>query len=196
MNLVCIFLYRQCNHLSILFILLVFVHLGSIKGIKWLEGDDIDYESPVKVNSYARVFGLVRNQDDENYVLICNVQPMEHLNELLTHLMEVTAMCLEGDKMVNETALNDSSALNGIPHINVNQSEHRMGNGNMNGLTNEQQIILDIIQDSDPEYGAERSNIKSRVAPHIVSKVDQILEFLAAEGHVYTTKTDDYYKAI
>ncbi|XP_014213018.1 replication protein A 32 kDa subunit-B [Copidosoma floridanum] len=176
---------------------------GVIKGIKWLEGDNATYESPVSVNNYARVYGLIRDQNDEPYVLIVNVQPMEHLNELLTHIMEVTLMCLQGEKMVNKVATNDSSyANNSIRNTSANGTAGNTsmggggGGGMGSGLTENQQLILQIIQNSDPEYGAERDAIKQRVPPHLVSRVDEIIEFLSGEGHIYTTKTDDFFKAI
>lgn len=166
---------------------------GSIKGIKWLEGDTGNYESPVKVNSYARIFGLIREQNDDHYVLIVNIQPLEHLNELLTHLMEVTLMSLQGSAMVNDVSQQDFSSRS---QSVIGSSQIEINGVNGTGLTAQQQIILNIIQDSDPEYGAERHVIKARAPPHLVNKVDEIIEFLSAEGHIYTTKTDDFFKAI
>ena len=158
-----------------------------------MEGDNTSYESPVKVNTYARVYGLVRDQNEEPYVLIVNVQPMEHLNELLTHLMEVTLMSLQGEKRSSGgDKVNQSMANNSISGGSASMSN---GNG-VSGLTPQQQMVMDIIQNSDPEYGAERDDIKSRVPPNIASKVDEIIEFLSSEGHIYTTKTDDFFKAI
>ncbi|KAJ8664785.1 hypothetical protein QAD02_006447 [Eretmocerus hayati] len=159
---------------------------GVIKGIKWLEGDNAVYESPVQVNNYARVYGTMRDQNSEPYVFIISIQPLEHLNELLTHLMEVTVMCLEAEKR---------NSMGGESIANGTAQDTPMTNG-YGGLTGAQQKILDIIKDSDPEYGAERDAIKSRVPREIVHKVDEIIEFLSAEGHIYTTKTDDFFKAI
>ncbi|NP_001164370.1 replication protein A2 [Nasonia vitripennis] len=165
---------------------------GNISGLKWLEGDSANYESPVKVNSYARVHGMIRDQGEDHYVLIVNIQPMDHLMELLSHHMEVTLMSLQGDSMVNKVANNDHSMGNqSVQNGSVNNS-----NAN-SGLNRQQQMVLDIIENSDPEFGAERDQIKSAVAPNVPPQmVDEILEFLFAEGHIYTTKTDDYFKAI
>lgn len=140
------------------------------------------------MNSYARVYGLVRDQADGAYVLIVNVQPLEHMNELLSHLMEVTLTSLQGEKMVNQVASSDQSF--------ANNSVQNSTGMNSSGMTKQQQMVLEIIQNSDPDYGAERDVIKSRVPQNMLSKVDEIIEFLSAEGHIYTTKTDDFFKAI
>lgn len=104
---------------------------------------------------------------------------MEHLNELLAHLAEVTLVTLQGESSHNAPA----------------DQPLKIENDN-SGLHSHQQLILDIIQNGDPEYGAERNNIKKQVPPNVAPKVDEILEFLSSEGHIYTTKTDDYFKAI
>lgn len=138
------------------------------------------------------MYGLVRNEkDDTPYVMIINIQPLEELNELLTHHLEVTLVALQGEKQSNNPMMNGGSAGGSAAN---NQSMN--GTMNASGLTAQQQTVLEIIQNSDPEYGAERDNIKSRVPSHLTSKVDDIIEFLQAEGHIYTTKTDDHFKAI
>lgn len=123
--------------------------------------------------------------------MIINIQPLENLNELLTHQLEVTLVALQGEKMSSRPLANGSHANNSTMN---NQSMNSTTNAS--GLNSHQQIVLDIILNSDPEYGAERDSIKSKVPPHLTSKVDDIIEFLQAEGHIYTTKTDDFFKAI
>ncbi|XP_058807707.1 replication protein A 32 kDa subunit-like [Phymastichus coffea] len=152
---------------------------GTLKGLKWLEGDNVEYDCPVKPRSYCRVHGLIRDQAGEPYVLVIHIQPMQHLNELLVHLAEVTLITLQGESSQN-TPVQNSVAID---------------NGN-SGLNPHQQMVLDIIQNGDPEYGAERNAIKKQVPPIVAPKVDEILDFLSSEGHIYTTKTDDFFKAI
>ena len=168
--------------------------LGVIKGIKWMDADEMYDKLPVSVNSYARVYGTMRSQNNENYVLIVNIQPMEHLNELLTHLMEVTLVSLEGEKMMDKVAQDDLSLINKT--VNVPASNGNAVPNNAHGLNREQAIVFSIIQENITEYGAERNEIKAQLPVHVATKVDEILEFLSSEGHIYTTKTDDHFKVI
>lgn len=135
---------------------------------------------------------MVRTEkNDSYYVMIINIQPLEDLNELLTHQLEVTLVALQGEKISGGPMTNGTHANGSIAN---NQSMN--GTSNASGLNTHQQMVLDIIVNSDPEYGAERNQIKSKVPTHLASKVDDIIEFLQAEGHIYTTKTDDFFKAI
>ncbi|XP_014233732.1 replication protein A 32 kDa subunit-A-like [Trichogramma pretiosum] len=155
---------------------------GSIRGIKWLENESSEFISPVEINNYARVYAMIRDQGEEHTLLILSIQPLEHLNELVAHLMEVTLMCLEGQKGISNT-----------------QSTTAVGSGGdtQSGSMNpSQKLVLEIIKNGDQEYGAERDEIKAKVPQNLIAKVDEIIEFLSAEGHIYTTKTDDYFKAI
>ena len=63
------------------------------------------------------------------------------------------------------------------------------------GMDKDQAIVFKIITGDDSESGIEREQIKANVPPSLVSKVDEILEFLAGEGHIYTTRTDNHFKA-
>lgn len=159
---------------------------GTIRGVKWLSAELLNYVPPVPINSYARIFGNMRNINNDHFVNVTQIQPIEHLNELLAHLMEVTLLCLQGDAMTAHN-LNES----------IVQAKTEKQDDVFSNLSKEQAIVYNIIQCAkDEEYGAERSEIKSHVPAYIADKVDNILDFLSSEGHVFTTKTDDHFKVI
>lgn len=136
----------------------------------------------------------MRKQGDETFVLVLDIKPLEHMNELLAHQMEVTLVTLEGEKMTSRVAQVDQAFVN--DSRNASGSHPLDGFDDKEGLTREQLIVLSIIRDSDPENGAERHVIKSKVSPDVRPKVDGILEFLSGEGHIYTTLTDDHFKLL
>lgn len=106
---------------------------------------------------------------------------MIHLNELTNHLLEVTYAILKSQKMLNKQ--NKKS----------NIDNAFMLDDNFIGLTEKQSIIFNIIQaENDSENGIERNAIKARVPKNI--DVDNIIDFLTNEGHIYTTLTDNHFK--
>ncbi|XP_058807528.1 replication protein A 32 kDa subunit-like [Phymastichus coffea] len=168
---------------------------GSLKGVQWLCNEI--YECPVKINSYARVYGSMRKQNYENFILVAKIQPMDHLNELCAHLMEVTFICLEAENLSIQASQNHSANNTSIKNNNPSIFAPPSNDDNdCSNLTYEQNLVMDIITRGHPEDGAERSAIKCQVPLYLAPKVDAILEFLSSEGHVYTTKTDDYFKKL
>lgn len=106
---------------------------------------------------------------------------MIHLNELTNHLLEVTYIILKSQKMLNKQ--NKKSNTDNAFMIDDNFIE----------LTKEQSIIFNIIQaKNDSENGIERNVIKTCVPKSI--DVDNIIDFLINEGHIYSTLTDNHFK--
>ncbi|KAL7294368.1 hypothetical protein TKK_0012375 [Trichogramma kaykai] len=169
---------------------------GQIDGFSYISLYADHPPCAVSKNSYATVHGKLRNLKGQNCLYVLSIQPLENLNELLAHLMEVTLICLEG----KHAASNNNKSQNQVP-CTTNENPDNSGSdrllvNNYLGLGKEQALILTIIESSEHEYGAERNEIKSKVPLNMVSKVDGILNFLSSEGHIYTTKTDDFFKKI
>lgn len=151
-----------------------------IKSFKWLETGKIS-EPLINLNTYVRIYGHLREQNEKKYILILRIWPLIHLNELTNHLLEVTYVILKSQKMLNKQ--NKKS----------NTDNAFMIDDNCIGLTKEQSIIFNIIQaKNDSENGIERNVIKTCVPKNI--DVDNIINFLINEGHIYSTLTDNHFK--
>ena len=131
---------------------------------------------------------MIRKHHNETYILAVKIKPLQSMGELFSHLLEVTMISLEAEKMSKKVINTDFPTIN---HSNLNL------NSTVSGLSSEQTIVLNIIKKyADDERGAERIKIKEQVPANIINKVDEILEFLSSEGHLYTTVTDDVFKCI
>lgn len=157
---------------------------GTITAVKWLEADKQPSEGSLEVNVYVRVHGMVRNHNDKRHILILSIVPMEDLNELTNHLLEVTYVILQAKKMTKIEAKPQNIS-------SIGNTE----DSNYNSFTPDQLEIYNIIRDeNDSDCGIERATIKARVSARIKPSIDKILEFLVTEGHIYTTLTDDHFK--
>lgn len=102
-------------------------------------------------------------------------------------MLEVTYATLKSEQIFKTNNTNT---------VSVNVDDNPMFNNDCTGMTTEQAIVFKIIQaENETECGIERNEIKSRVPERILDKVDKIIHFLTSEGHIYTTRTDDHFKA-
>ncbi|XP_011299440.1 replication protein A 32 kDa subunit-like [Fopius arisanus] len=150
---------------------------AKIIAYRWLESDDTTIN--VKVGQAAVVHAHFRETGEEiPHLFILAIRPVSSYGEYFNHLLEVL---LSARNSSNEAA----SAATDVANETM-----------ANGLNPEQAQIFKIIKDVDEDdIGIERSTLKAQVPSLSSAKVDTILDFLVSEGHIYTTRTDDHFKA-
>ncbi|KMR04743.1 replication protein a 32 kda subunit [Lasius niger] len=152
---------------------------GTVTAVMWLEADKNPAENIcTQVNTYVRVYGLLRNQNNQQHVLILRMHPLEDLNELTCHFMEVIYFILKAKKPAEEPT---------VPHTFDNT---------LSGMSAEQVTVLEIVRSANnAECGIEKRDILTKVPKNIIPRLDEILDFLLCEGHIYTTSSEDFFKA-
>ena len=162
---------------------------GTITALKWLEADRKSSEHAMQVDTYVRVLGLLREQNDKRHILMLRMWPLRDLNELTNHLLEVTYATLKAEAMANNSK-EPGSNRNGTA-----ASDKPSDNSPYYGMTGDQTLVYKIIHaQNDTESGIDRADIKAQVPKRILREIDSILDFLVSEGHIYTTSTDDHFK--
>ena len=162
---------------------------GTITALKWLEADKKSSERTMEVNTYVRVVGLLREQNNKRHVLILRMWPLQDLNELTNHILEVTFATLKAEAMANKgkDLGNDKNGTAGNDKPSDDSPYY--------GMTGDQTLVYKIIHArNDTESGIDRPAIKAQVPKKILREIDNILDFLVSEGHIYTTSTDDHFK--
>lgn len=144
--------------------------------------------------------------------MIVKMFPITELNEIPNHLLEVTYIMLkarsmkEGNTSGSQVAAGggvDNSGNASSSNFAPNETGTTAANGSTtdendpaHGLTPDKAMIYYIIKaKNDDDNGIERSQIKVQASDNVRPHVDSILEFLSSEGHVYTTCSEDYFKA-
>ncbi|EFN87305.1 replication protein A 32 kDa subunit-A [Harpegnathos saltator] len=151
----------------------------TLTAMMWLEADKNSIED-IQINTYVRVHGLIRDQNNQRHILILRIYPLEDLNELTCHFVEVIYFMLKFSRPAEESAMPDML----------------MSDNTMSGMSPEQKTVLEIIRSAnDAECGIEKRDILTKLSKHIISRLDEILEFLLCEGHIYTTSSEDFFKA-
>ncbi|XP_018300370.1 replication protein A 32 kDa subunit isoform X2 [Mycetomoellerius zeteki] len=157
---------------------------GVLTAIMWLEADKNPDESNTctQINTYVRIHGLIRTQNNQRHVLILRMYPLEDLNDLTCHFMEVMYFMLKASKPAEETGLPSNNSL--------------MIDNTMSGMSPEQVAVLEVVRSAnEAECGIEKRDILAKVPKHVISRIDEILDFLLCEGHIYTTSSEDFFKA-
>ncbi|KAF3428686.1 hypothetical protein E2986_02432 [Frieseomelitta varia] len=158
---------------------------GTITALKWLEVNK--KELTIQTNTYVRIVGLLREQNDKRHILILRMSPLQTLNELTNHILEVTYVTLKAKLMAQKCGIVDEGR----------NAEDFSSNESATGMSTGQHLVYKLIQtQNDTESGIERTEIKEKVPETLLQHVDDILEFLVSEGHIYTTSSDDHFKTI
>lgn len=150
---------------------------------QWIDDSDTEIET-VPEGFYARIVGSLREQGDSRHVFILNIRQITSLTDVFEHLLEVTYACMKGEELFTQSEPGK---------IGSAMDESEMDS--CHGMNKEQAMVFKVIQSgNDTETGIERSQLKNKLPADIRSKLDEILEFLVCEGHIYTTSTDDHFK--
>ena len=151
---------------------------------QWIKNVEDEEPEFVQAGSYARIIGTAREHDNARHVVILKIEPINSFADIFHHLVEVSFVCLKAEEIFGQSESAKAPIFNNDTEVN-----------NCHGMDNDQAIVFRAIQSSnDTETGIERSDLKAKVPASIRAKVDEILEFLTCEGHVYTTNTDDHFK--
>ncbi|XP_066597374.1 replication protein A 32 kDa subunit [Prorops nasuta] len=157
---------------------------GTMEALKWLEADPKNVEYEIQECTYVRLFGSIRSSDKKKNILLLRIRPIMDLNELTTHMLEI----LVNNVQAENAWKHDETSVTSANQIEMVSSSHY-------GMTKEQAQVYDIIKTkNETECGMEISELKSQLPGYVLTKLDNILEFLTGEGHVYTTTTENYFK--
>ncbi|GJQ10096.1 hypothetical protein GpartN1_g4854.t1 [Galdieria partita] len=145
---------------------------------------------------WVRAFGSLREFNGERSVKAYHIQPVEDMNEILFHRLQVIQVYLQqthGTANKSNQALNSSNA-NGIP---TEQFEPFTDNMNDCSFSPIQQSVLSTIRHISRDYrgtSAEEivANLKQQFAP---KDIHEAIHFLMDEGHIYTTIDENHYQA-
>ncbi|XP_012288561.1 replication protein A 32 kDa subunit-A [Orussus abietinus] len=160
-----------------------------ITAFSWLEKEKSNIKEPnIETNTYVKVYGFLREQEGKTCVLILRIAPIKEFAELTGHLLEVTYAMLK---------LEELTGTENAPENKVSTATKSSSNvdDDTSTMTPDEIIIYKLIKSKcDTDCGIERDDIKRQVEARLKPRVDDLIDQLATEGHIYTTSTDDHFK--
>jgi len=182
---------------------------GVIDAVQWLESDnedDNDSRANLMENTYCRLAGSVRSHQGKRNLMIFKISPVTDLNRITTHILQVMHTQL---KLENISKMQDGSMGGGQMNVGGSgaMSHSLVGTGNfdggagggsfsgMSGLTGPQKLVYQVIMQTSDEQGISRDSIYGALMGKVNrGAVDEQLEFLSSEGHIYSTVDDDHFR--
>lgn len=162
---------RNIEHSSTKITVTIEDHTGQVDAHLWLEDGDVGNMPTLLLNTYARVFGSIRNQGGVKALMIFKIESLSSINELTTHLLEV----LNARYMAEDFAKNagaGGSSIYGMSNQNNQTSNGNSGFGGGGGnddashlgLTGKQLMIYKAVKENKDEQGISKQELHKKFA--------------------------------
>ncbi|XP_030376741.1 replication protein A 32 kDa subunit-B [Scaptodrosophila lebanonensis] len=168
-------------------------HTGRINVHLWLEEGDALKAPDLMVNNYMKIFGTVRGQGGQKTIMAFSLTPVTDANELSTHLLEALLMRykIEEFKAKDDGGMGMSSGVGGMG-MGVSRMETD-GDAAVSGLDDKQQAVYQAIKKNVSNEGISRRELKSKFSHISDTQLNEILEFMISEGHIYSSIDPDHF---
>lgn len=160
---------RNIEHSSTKITVTIEDHSGQVDAHLWLEDGDVGNMPALLMNTYARVYGSIRNQGGLKALMIYKIEALSSINELTTHLLEVlNARYMAEDFAKNAGAGAGGSSLFGASNQTNTNGNTMGGGGNGNddgahlGLTGKQLLIYKAVKDNKNEQGISKQELHQK----------------------------------
>ncbi|KAI3361218.1 hypothetical protein L3Q82_013411 [Scortum barcoo] len=168
---------------------------------QWVDTEDPSVDSTVlPPGTYVKVSGNLRSFQNHRSVVAFSVRPLEDMNEITSHMLEVVQAHLVLNKLQsggggggggtsgNNIPMSgpDTGSL-GVSYPGVNDITH--------GLSANQNQVLRLIRSCPDPQGISIQDLKQRLSGISLAVIKQAVEFLSNEGHIFSTIDEDHYKS-
>ncbi|KAK7080244.1 hypothetical protein SK128_019891 [Halocaridina rubra] len=179
---------------------------SDIEVVHWLEEQDAVDTQPLREMTYCQVFGILRTQGNKRYILSHRIRPVEDLNLITTHILEVmyaVAKIQQIEKMQSSGVMETSTSagggmansLVGASGFDGNTSMGSGGFSGMQGLNPTQHMVFQVIRNCAGETGVNKDVICQQLEGKINKmQIGSVLDYLSSEGHIYSTIDEDHFK--
>ena len=166
---------------------------GQVECVLWKDesgNKDKDPDSVITQGTNVRVLGSVRSQQDRRYVMVFRVASVMSEEELDAHKIEI-----EHSKLLIRQMNEKENAAIGA-NFGLSNSMVASGQGSGNSFGNaKQDAVYKMVAACEREEGIGRDEIFQTLQSKMSKKdLDDALEFLSNEGHVYSTTDEDHFK--
>uniref|UniRef100_A0A3P8S9I6 Replication factor A protein 2 n=1 Tax=Amphiprion percula TaxID=161767 RepID=A0A3P8S9I6_AMPPE len=170
---------------------------------QWVDTEDPSVDNTVlPPGTYVKVSGNLRSFQNHRSVVAFSVRPLEDMNEITSHMLEVVQahMALSKPQTTSGAGMTSSS----VPPMSrptmgssVGMGGSYAGGNDManNGLSPNQNQVLCLIRSCPEPQGISIQDLKQRLSGISLAVIKQAVEFLSNEGHIFSTIDEDHYKS-
>lgn len=163
-------------------------HTGRIDAHYWLEEGDAINAPDVMINNYVKIYGSVRSQAGQRVLMIFKLLNVLDPNEVCTHVLEALHSRYKAEEYHVKGDTSSSSTAGMTSGLTSSQ-----GNAIVAGLDSKQLAVFQAIKSTKSEEGIHRSELKSKFSHISPSEMNNILDFMISEGHIYSSIDADHF---
>lgn len=177
-------------------------HTGRMEAHFWL--DDEGGKAPkITQNAYARIIGTSRKVGDQNVIVIYHAEEVENINEVTTHRLEILFARFKAEQLSKGGGLmkDTGSKLGGMSSTSGNTNEPMETNAatTYHGLAGKDNLIYQAISVNSMANngsGFSRTELYATFPKLPNIEVDNSIDYLIQEGHIYSTVSSDNFKTV
>uniref|UniRef100_A0A672FLS0 Replication factor A protein 2 n=1 Tax=Salarias fasciatus TaxID=181472 RepID=A0A672FLS0_SALFA len=143
---------------------------------QWVDTEDPSVDSTVlPPGTYVKVSGNLRSFQNHRSVVAFSVRPLEDMNEITSHMLEVVQahmMLSKPQTMVRKPRVSVKLLIVCFPLK-----------------------VLSLIRGCPEPQGISIHDLRQRLSGMSVPVIKQAVEFLSNEGHIFSTIDEDHYKS-
>lgn len=168
---------------------------------QWVDTEDPGVDSTVlPPGTYVKVSGNLRSFQNHRSVVAFGVRPLEDMNEITSHMLEVVQahLALSKPQTMSSAGGGMSSDVKPISRPAVESTGGSYAGANdmiNNGLSANQNQVLSLIRGAQEQKGISVQELKQRLGGMNMTVIKQAVEFLSNEGHIFSTIDEDHYKS-
>ncbi|XP_061573232.1 replication protein A 32 kDa subunit [Cololabis saira] len=168
---------------------------------QWVDTEDPTVESTVlPPGTYVKVSGNMRSFQNHRSVVAFSVRPLEDMNEITSHILEVVQAHMALGKLSTMAGSGGGLMGNSVPMsrpASGGMAGSYAGANDMinNGLSANQNQVLTLIRSCPDAQGISIQDLKQRLCGIGLPVIKQAVEFLSNEGHIFSTIDEDHFKS-
>ncbi|XP_031145344.1 replication protein A 32 kDa subunit isoform X2 [Sander lucioperca] len=172
---------------------------------QWVDTEDPGVDSTVlPPGTYVKVSGNLRSFQNHRSIVAFSVRPVEDMNEITSHMLEVVQAHMALGKSQTMTGAGGRMSSDVMPMSRPGNlgNTGSMGGGyagatdmTNNGLSTNQNQVLSLIRGCPDPQGISIQDLKQRLNVMSLAVIKQAVEFLSNEGHIFSTIDEDHYKS-
>lgn len=160
-----------------------------------MEEGEAPADSGIMLNTYARVIGAVRQQGEVKSIMIYKIYAIKNINEINTHYLEVINARYQAEEYYRlEHGGEPAKAVK----TEVKTEVTSQAASSDNGPSGKARILFNAIRPQDEtqsETGVSRAELKKRFTQFSAAEIDNMLDQMSNEGHIYSTIDSDHFMA-
>ncbi|XP_060778140.1 replication protein A 32 kDa subunit isoform X2 [Neoarius graeffei] len=170
---------------------------------QWVDTEDPNVDnSVIPPDTYVKVSGNLRSFQNNRSLVAFSVRPLEDMNEITSHMLEVVQAHMLLSKPQNMMGGGGGMSSSMVPMSRPGLGGMGMSGGYSgasamanNGLNPSQNQVLCLIKSCPEPQGISMQELKQRLSGMSMTVIRQVVDFLSNEGHIFSTIDEDHFRS-